>query len=78
MDNVNGTGIQDMHDFTKPIIRKKLDKVVLRIGRNKIVEKDKEAKQLAQEIYDRAQDIEAKTIPVPISDLSPRANSEQN
>ena len=67
-----------MHDFTKPIIRKKLDKVVLRIGRNKIVEKDKEAKQLAHEIYDRAQDIEAKTIPVPISDLSPRANSEQN
>ena len=76
--NFNGADIQDMYDFAKPIIRKKPDKVILHVGTNEIVKKGKTAEQLAREIYDLAQDIKAKNIAVAISELTPRADSEQN
>ena len=67
-----------MTDFAKPIIRRKPDKVILHIGTNEIAKKDKEAEQTAREIYDLAEDIEAENITVAISELIPRADSEQN
>ena len=76
--NFNGADIQDMNDFAKPIIRKTPDKVILHIGTNEIAKKNKEAEQIAREIYDLAQDIEARNITVAISELTPRADSEQN
>ena len=76
--NFNGADIQDMNDFAKPIIRKTPDKVILHIGMNEIAKKNKEAEQIAREIYDLAQDIEARNITVAISELTPRADSEQN
>ena len=74
----NGADIQDMTDFSKPIIRRKPDKVILHIGTNEIGKKEKEAEQIAREIYDLAEDIEAENITVAISELTPRADSEQN
>ena len=50
--NFNGADIQDMTDFAKPIIKRKPDKVILHIGTNEIAKKDKEAGQIAREIYD--------------------------
>lgn len=78
MKNFNGADINDMTDFAKPIIRRKPDKVILHIGANEIAKKDKEAEQIALEIYDLAADIEAENITVAISELTPRADSEQN
>ena len=69
--NFNGADIQDMNDFAKPIIRKTPDKVILHIGTNEIGKKDKEAEQIAREIYDLARDIEANNITVAISELTP-------
>ena len=76
--NFNGADIQDMTDFAKPIIRRKPDKVILHIGTNEIAKKEKEAGQIAREIYDLAEDIEAENVTVSISELTPRADSEQN
>ena len=54
--NFNGADILDMTDFSKPIIRRKPDKVILHIGTNEIGKKEKEAEQIAREIYDLAEE----------------------
>ena len=77
LKNFNGADIQDMTDFAKPIIRRKPDKVILHIRTDETAKKEKEAGKIARKIYDLAEDIEAESITVAISELTPRADSEQ-
>ena len=76
--NFNIADIQDMIDFAKKIIRRKPDKVILHIVTNEIVKKEKEAGQIAREIYDLAEDIEAENITGSNSELPLRADPQLN